>query len=482
MGWSIPQAPAPQKAVRWSPWVCLFITGAGYLAALAWVVLSTPFGRLPALSSGYYLPVTGYTLTGVGIALTIYLVWWEAQALRFFSLTWWQHNTYRAWRAWALESLVMVKSVMLTAEPGLIPSLAGIQPKLPEDDEGSKAKTLNLDGAVIPGLNRFTQICRTLLEDVAPSLVSLPAHFPITVYLQTTGDEDQRQGRFENLWNEILPGRALELHLLSDVLPFEIWNQTVLSSPHPVLALALHYRQPGEEAAEIATALLLSPAGLLNITSGQSLTRLFRAMPVNPEKLVDELSELKAMAQQPADNIRLLWFSGLSDSAKQSLSTAAFTMQLPLSGAVPGGGVIDVDQGGGHYGSLSGWLLAGIAAQMAEQGQGSQWVVCENNGQTWAMAVGRHNPSPQPPHTELPGQPFPCGGLSLGLLFCGLVFGAVGTAWPQWLFSGWGFTVVLSSLLLVLPGCVLGLRYLISRVTESAFIRAAQGPARGEPV
>lgn len=482
MGWSVPQAPAPQKAARWSPWVCLFIIGAGYLAALAWVVLSTPSGGLPALSSGFYLPVTGFTLAGVGICLTAYLVWWEVQALRFFNLTWWQHNTHRSWRAWALESLAVVKSVMLTAEPDLISSLAGIQPKPPEDEENTRPKTLSLGGAVIPGINRFTQLCRTLLQDIAPSLASLPTHFPIAVYLQTTGDDDQRQGRFEKLWNEILPGRALAFHLLPDALPFETWNQTVISSPHPVLILALHYRQPGEETTEIATALLLSPARLLNVSSGQPVTRIYRAMPVSPEKLDGELHELRDMAQQPADSIRLLWFSGLSDSAKQSLSTAVFTLQLPLSSAAPGGGVIDVDRSCGQNGSLSGWLLAGIAAQMAEQEQGSQWIVCENNGQTWAMVAGRDDPSSQPPHTELPDQPFPCGGLALGLLLCGLLFGVAGAVWPVWLFSGWGLATILITLLILLPGCVLGLRYLVGRTTESDFVSAAQVSSRGEPV
>jgi hypothetical protein len=55
----------------------------GVFAALVRVVLSSPAGGLPALESGYWLPLTGYTASGIMIAITFYSLSWEIRTFWF---------------------------------------------------------------------------------------------------------------------------------------------------------------------------------------------------------------------------------------------------------------------------------------------------------------------------------------------------------------------------------------------------------------
>ena len=80
MGWSKPKIPTSKDVQRWSPWVCLFILFAGAFVALTYGILHSPADGLPALASGYWLPLTGRMMAGVMTALTGYLLWWEFQA------------------------------------------------------------------------------------------------------------------------------------------------------------------------------------------------------------------------------------------------------------------------------------------------------------------------------------------------------------------------------------------------------------------
>lgn len=77
MGWSVPKATLPQKPMSWSPWVCVFIFLLAFALALVWVVLDTPSTGLYPLSSGHYLPLTGFTLVGILSCLSLYLLIWE---------------------------------------------------------------------------------------------------------------------------------------------------------------------------------------------------------------------------------------------------------------------------------------------------------------------------------------------------------------------------------------------------------------------
>lgn len=97
MSWSVPQARLPQKPMSWSPWVCVFIFLTAFALALVWVVLGTPSTGLYPLSSGHYLPLTGFTLVGILSCLSLYLLIWEAGALMYYSWTHWQANTNAVW-------------------------------------------------------------------------------------------------------------------------------------------------------------------------------------------------------------------------------------------------------------------------------------------------------------------------------------------------------------------------------------------------
>ena len=144
------------------------------------------------------------------------------------------------------------------------------------------------------------------------------------------------------------------------------------------------------------------------------------------------------------------------------------------------GGLLDFDKDNAQYGALSGWLLAGAAAQMVEQGQGSQWILCADGSQTWAMVVGNQAPVLQTPAEDLPDEPYPAGSVTLALLFNIVLFWSLGHAWPQWLFSGWGLATVILSMLITFPGCVFALRGLVSILQKPHFIKAANASVRDQ--
>lgn len=480
MGWSVPHAPEPENAPQWSPWICVFIMGAGYLAALAWVVFNSPASGLPPLSSGFYLLLTGYTLVGVLIFLSGYLLGWEIQATHYFNHRWWQHNTDRAWQQHAFQHLSVVKAVTLTADPALLSRLAGLRSSATTDDEESEKSANLLPGEeVTPGIYRFEQLCRALMEGITPSLNTLSAGQKVSVYLHASSeDENMLLAKLKALWPDFAPARIPEFNILPTTLPFSAWNDVIVTKRNPVLILAMHYRQPDETVTEMATALLLSPPGLLKPAERSVSPRLFRAMPVKISQFNAELIELRDMAQQPAESLRLVWFSGLAESARQKLSALVHELKLPLRASAPMGGVLDFDKGCGQYGPLTGWLLAGAATQMVELGQGSQWILCSNDNQTWAMVVGNQAPVLQTPAEDLPVEPYPAGSVTLALLFNIVLFWALGHAWPQWLFSGWGLTTVIVSMLVTFPGFVLALRWLVNRLQKPYFIKAANASVR----
>jgi len=480
MGWSIPQAVEPAKITPWSPWICVFIIGAGYLAALVWVVLNSPASGLPPLSSGVYLSLTGYTLVGVLGFLALYLLWWEVQALRYFNHFCWQSTTYTAWQSYAQEHLCVLKAITLTSDPGLLGRKTGVDTSAPVDDENTAiSKTLLVGEALTPGISRFEQLCRALIKQVAPALKAINVKAPLSVYLQTTGDtEEAIFAKLQTICCDLFPEYKTEVHILPAISPFTHWNKALLSLRHPVLILAMHYRQPDESKTEIASALLLSPPELLTSAEQQVTSRLFRAMPVNIGKLADELGELRDITQQPAESIRLIWFSGLSDSVRQQLSAVIHELKLPLRTSAPGGGLLDFDKDNEKYSALSGWLLPTVAAEMVAKGQGSQWLLCADGDNCWAMVAGNQAPVLREISSDLPDEPWPAGCMALTLLLNLMVFWSLGTAWPQWLFSVWGIATIVVTLFMTLICSVLVLRELIEQLQKPQFIEAANASLR----
>ncbi|MBU9816906.1 hypothetical protein J1781_18960 [Rahnella sp. C60] len=476
MGWSVPQAEPQQKPPAWSPWVCVFIFLTAFALALVWVVLDTPSTGLYPLSSGHYLPLTGFTLVGILSCLSLYLLTWETGALMYYSWTHWQANTNAAWQNWTHQHLHIVDSVNFTTRLDLYPRVAGLS--RPEGDNEEPAVLLFPDDDVPPGIYRFEIICRHILtsfEDAIKTL-NLPREGTFRLYVQTQTEVTETHILYlEELWQTLYPGYSLQVNPVGPQASLETVG-TCLDARTPSLVIAMHYYDGVEEKplSEIATGLLLSPANLLRPDAVQNAPQLFRAMPLNLKKLPEDLRELRDMSQQPAESLRLVWFSGLTGTLRQKLNAVVHDLKLPLRQEAPMGGQLDFDKGCGGYGSLSGWLMLGAAADMIKRGQGSQWVLAAAEESAWAVVVGTQAPVQADYHSQLPRDVYPAGCLVASLLFNLVLFWSLGHAFPDWLFSFRGAITVILTLVVTMISSAVGLRIILNRLLEPHFIRSAQ--------
>jgi len=476
MGWSVPQAAPCKKPARWSPWVCVCIIAIAYFCALVWVVFDTPSTGLYSLASGHYLPLTGFTLVAILFCLSMYLLPLEIQALIYFNWTHWQANTCSIWQGWTQQHLLIVASKNYSPDKHLLARIVGLQARDDDQPEESSAGiNIPTEGILVPGIYRFEALSRFLLMEMLPALQGLPEHKVLSLAVQTTRPLSEEHAQcLEKIWQSLSLKPQLDLHFLPAKLPFDGWNNQFMTAKNPVIILAFHYREPDDKLPEIATSLLLSPATLLNPDLHSSLPQLFRAMPLNLKKLPEDLQELRDMAQQPADSLRLVWFSGLTDSLRQKLNAVVHDLKLPLRQEAPMAGQLDFDKGCGDYGPLAGWLMVGAAADMVTRGQGSQWVLTAAEDAAWAIAVGTKAPVKSDYHSQLPNDTYPAGCLVASLLFNLVLFWSLGHAFPDWLFSFWGAVSVILTLIVTMIGSVFALRLLINRLLEPHFIRSAQ--------
>jgi len=474
MGWSVPEVPARGPVAAWSPWICLFILFFGICIALAWALLTAPAGGLSSLPSDARLLLTGYTLMAVMAAVTFYLLWWETQALGIWYWNSWRLNMHAAWQRQAHQHLCVVSRVMLTPDAQRIPRLIG----LASEEEGEdKSTTLLPDEVLVPGISRFEQLCRKLIAQATSTLSRWYPAGGVTVIVQTSSDtektaQEQRE-RIIAIWQQQALPWKVTVQILPTTFPFEYWNKQLLERKHPVLVLALHYRQPGETQAEMAGALLLMPPSLLPSAARTDALKLFRAMPLQTNKLTAELKELRDMVQQPAEAIRLIWFSGLTAPQRQLLATATHGLSLHLSGLAPMAGLIDFDRGSEQYGHLASWLMMVAAAETADYETGSHWLVWADDKQAWAMAAGVETAVPYQRSEMALTAPFPAGGITLAVLLHSVLLWCLGSKYPVWLFSWWGASCVLLMLGIMLPGIALLLRKSVARLLLPAFIRTA---------
>ncbi|WP_163530948.1 hypothetical protein [Klebsiella oxytoca] len=477
MGWSLPEVPARPDAQPWSPWICLSITFAGVFIALVRVVLYSPSGDLPTLASGYWLPLTGYTLVGVTIAVTFYLLWWEIQTFRVRNWNNWRRNIHLAWRHQAHLHLCVTRCVVLTADPQLLSRLAGV---MPENSDETPLLTLLPEENLIPGISRFEQLCRLLINQIKTILFQSCPSGPLTVVIQTSApDKEQELQYFSFLWeDEELPWMP-DIHALPSSSIFNNWNKFLSTARYPLLVLALHYRQPEENLPEFACALLLLPDAMLKSSEQRDAVRVFRAMPLNTDALPRELTELRDMAQQPPGVKHLVWHSGLSAPSAQALGRVVNELPLPLQADIAAGGIVDFAKISANYGPLAGWLMVAAAAEMVSYGPGSHWLLQADGKQASAMVVGNSLPVTHDEDVRLAPLPYPAGSLSLAVLLNIAVFGATARFFPDWLFSWYGVFSVLLSLAVSLPGAVFLLRRALTALQRPHFIQAA-GLARKE--
>lgn len=474
MGWSQPNVPVKDDARPWSPWICLFIIFAGIFFALIWVVLHSPVGGVPSLSSGYWLPLTMKTLTGISVAIAAYLLWWEIQAVSVWNWNTWRLNMNILWRRRAHQHLFVARHVTLTADPQLLPRLAGVA----TNGDDTSPLTLLPDEPLIPGVSRFGQLSRLLINQIKSSLLQRYPTGPLTVLVQTsTSDNEEELQSFNRLWaDEKLPWTP-DIHILPNEVPLCDWDRYASSTRVPVLVLALHYRQPDESLPEFACALLLTPGSKLASADRKIATRLFRAMPLNSIALIHELKELRDMGQQPANQKHLVWHAGLAAGPRQSLGRILNELSLPLYDDVCAGGVVDFDRYCGIYGGLAGWLMVATATEMASYGPGSQWLLCESEKEARAVALGQGAPVTEGESGVSSQSPYPAGSILLALLLNVGLFSVI-QHYPSLAFSWAGIMILLLSLAVTLPGIAFVLRRVTAVLQRPLFIRAAKQPGK----
>jgi len=477
MGWSLPNIPTRDKAPAWSPWICLLIIVAGLFVALVQVVMHSPGGGLPTLASGYWLPLTAYTLVGISTAIALYLLWWEARSYWVYNWNNWRQDTRLAWQYYAHQHLCVVRHAVLTADPQLLPRLAG---GATERQDDGPPLTLATDKPVIPGVFRFEQLCQQLIQQHRTSLIQRYPSGPLTVLIQTISmDKEREKEAFSRLWAaEGLPWTPT-IQFLPDELLCHDWNQRLQATHAPVLVLALHYRQPEENLPEFACALMLFPEAMLKPAEQRDAVRVFRAMPLNTGALPRELAELRDIAQQPAGIKHLVWYSGLSGSSAQALGRVVNGLPLPLHEDIASAGIIDFAKISANYGHLAGWLMVAAATEMVNYGPGSHWLLQADNKQACAVVVGNSLPVIRDEEVRRSPLPYPAGSLCLGILLNIAVFSVVARFFPDWLFSWYGVLSMLLSLVATLPGSVFLLRRTLASLQRPRFIQAA-GLARKE--
>lgn len=474
MGWSIPEVPVRAPAASWSPWVCLFIILFGVFIGLAWAIFSAPAGGLAVVSSGTWLPLTGVMLISILAAIALYLLWWEAQALATWYWNSWRLNMLSAWQQQAHQHLCVVSQVVLTPDAESVPRIIGLAS---QDENQQSPSTLRPDEILVPGMSRFEMLCRLLIVQATSSL---PRWYPtgnINVVIQTPDDPDisaeEKQQRIVALWSLLaLPWNAT-IEMLPTTFPFEYWNEQLAELNHPLLVLALHYRQPGETQTEFASALLLSPPALLPCAQRNEAMKLFRAMPLNMARLTAELQALQDMGQQPTGAVRLVWFSGLTAPQSQLLAEVVRDLPLALSRSAPGDGVIDFDKRYKGYGHLTGWLMATVASEATHYDMGGHWMIWADDKQAWAMAAGIQEAAVLYPPEMMAVPPFPAGGIMCAVLLHLFGFWFLVSNYSDGLFSWWG--VACASLVsgIALPGIALVLRKIVAWLLLPGFIHTA---------
>jgi len=471
MGWSLPEVPEKEQAPAWSPWFCLLIILIGLFIGLLVAVIKSPSDGLPSLDSGYWLPLTIRTFSGISLAITVYSFWWETLAMRVWNWNEWCRSMRLMWRRRANQHLVIISHVFISADTGLLSRLANTQGA---DGAESPALTLFPEEPITPGISRFEQLSCLLISRMKPSLLRQYPSGPLQIIVQTRGNDKIRELQtFQRIWVAgCLPWKA-EIHFQDAGLPFSEWNQFVAGAKRPILVLALHYRQPDDVLMEFACALFLLPPSMLKVGEQKNALRLFRAMPLNTSALTAELGELKSMGLLPVEKKHLVWHSGLSDAPRQSISRALNELSVPLDDGFGTGGIIDYGAVCARYGGLAGWAMIGAAADMAAYGSTNHWLLLEEKHEAWAVTLGITAPVAGYDHFVIPS-PFPAGSILMGLLLNAGLFSLVMRYFPSITFFWSGIILLTLSLAVTLPGLAFMLRRITARLQRPLFIRAAR--------
>lgn len=471
MGWSMPEVPEKEQAPAWSAWVCLLIIILGLFIGLLVAVLKSPSTGLPSLSSGYWLSLTIRTFACISVAIALYSFLWEALAIRAWNWNEWCRNTRLEWRLRAHQHLVILSHVFMTADTGLLSRLAHTQ-----EEESADVPSLTLlpGETLTPGVSRFEQLLRHLIDQIIPSVRRRYPSGPLQIIVQTSGrDKDRESQSFQRIWRAGSPPWKADIHFQDADSSVGDWNQFVGATKRPVLVLAMHYRQPDDVLPEFASALFLMHPSMLNPGEQKNALRLFRAMPLDTRTLATELGELRDMDLTPANKKHLVWHSGLSDAPRQSVSRVLNDLSVPLYDGIGTGGVIGYDNACVRYGGLAGWAMIGTAADMAAYGPACQWFLLEGENDAWAVPLGNAAPVVGQDRFAVP-PPFPGGSVLVALLLNVGLYSLATHYFPSVALSWSGIALLLLSLAVTLPGLTISLRRVTARLQRPAFIRAAQ--------
>lgn len=470
MGWSQPSVSLKTRAWPWSPWICLLIIFIGVLFGIIHIVLHSPAGEMPSLASGFWLPLTLKIVTGILIGITVYSLWWEIQAVRVWIWNAWCRDMDSQWRAQAQQHLFVIKHTILTSDPLLLPQLAGVAQ---ERDQDSSALTVLPGEPLVPGISRFEQLCRELIQRVKDALLKRYPSGHLTVLIQTSGSEREREIlTFNRLWSDEKLPWIPNIHFLNEGEFFNEWNQAVSSSRVPVIVLALHYRQPDESQPELASVLMLAADSLLAAGEKKTAIRLFRAMPLNSRALSYELKELRDVAKSEHSQKHLVWHSGIPDAARQGMGRILSELSIIVYSDMGINGVIDFDNQCGKYPGLAGWLMIAAASEMTFYGASNQWILCENEKESWAITLGNNSLSIDEESGSYSLPPFPAGSVLLSLLINSAIFWFIDNT-SSLGFSWAGIMLMLFSLIVTLPGIPFLLRRIVVKIQRTYFVKTA---------
>ncbi|WP_075583563.1 hypothetical protein [Caballeronia zhejiangensis] len=311
--------------------------------------------------------------------------WWNL--LRTIHFANWQH--------WARAHLVLIDSVVLTAEKDLAARMLGLEPSPPINPK----KALQIGGVdASVGESRQEQVMERLLTHLTDAIKKVTRNGKLEVLLHAS-DESQKL-LLERSWRKLdLPGQPeiLWLPLGADVPLLDAWFNEQVSDYQLVIALQLHERDEAGTFSEAGVAVLITtPKVFARAKDLKASACILRAIYAEPETAGAALTTLLRAEQAPQKKIRHLWFSNLEKQMKNATAGAARDADLSVQEQ-------DLDRALGLPGPVTGWLIQALAAEMVKQSQGAQLVVTPRRGGA-ALNLVSVAPSPVkfPPEQHVP--------------------------------------------------------------------------------
>lgn len=468
MGWDMPAIPDVQCSQPFSVCLGMGIAVSYALAVIIWMVSAGHFNTLFMMESIFPLLiiVIGMPLFTIiaGFFLTI-----EISDLYILFGRHLKANIQTRRQNWAHQYHYAIACVFLSPDKAL---LARINDESTENAPSSiTVSPLFADDMREPGLARYEQLCEALLTPLHAEVTALPRDSHqggLAVYVQTTHEVTEQELLIvKKLCRTLALPQPLMVHALPPEPPFEFFNQKLLNARTPSIVLALHYRQPDDDRPELAVGMLFIPAYSLKASEYGIYPQVFRAMPVNKERLHEELQELHAMAQQPDEAINLIWHSGLDALLSKKLNLAANELNLPLDKNIPLRGQLNFDTQYGSYGPLTSWFMLAATVTRSSATHQGQWIVAGSDRSLWAQTIGTKPPQRYDYYANFPDNVPYVNSMLFAMLANLTAAGAFFIHYPEYLTDWWAIGLALLEVCGISMGMLLGLIYGIRLKVES---------------